>query len=67
MNGPSKIIVSNWGRFTVISIEPRRVDRPSRTFRNPREAFDYATELNWTEGWPVEDRRLRPDNGPRAA
>ena len=42
------------GRF-VVSIEPRRVDRPSREFRTHGEARTLADALHLKHGWPIID------------
>jgi hypothetical protein len=43
------------GRF-VVSIEPRRVDRPSREFRTYGEARTLADGLRLKHGWAVVDK-----------
>lgn len=43
------------GRF-VVSIEPRRIDRPSREFRTFGEARTLADALHLKHGWAVEDK-----------
>lgn len=55
---PFIIVVSDWGRYTAVSVEPRTIDRPTQCFRFSREAVMFARELGRTEGWPIEDRRL---------
>ena len=42
------------GRY-VVSIEPRRVDRPSREFRTYGEARTLADALRLKHGWTVID------------
>lgn len=64
---PYQIALSSWGRFIAVSIEPRQVDKPSRTFRTAAEAMEFAEDLSRVEGWPIVDRRQSFDDGPRAA
>lgn len=52
-----KIVITNWGSRVAVIIEPRQVDKPSRSFRDPAEALAFAKELGRVEGWPIEDRR----------
>lgn len=61
---PFRIILTDglWAR-TWVSIEPRRVDLPSRSFTNPDEAAAFADELSRINDWPIVDRR----SGPEAA
>lgn len=58
MSAPYRIIVAPglW-RGAIVSVEPRTMDRPSQTFRDPAQAEAFAAELSRVEGWPVHDRR----------
>lgn len=51
------VIAPGVWRGAVVSVEPRTMDRPSRTFRDPAEAEAFATELSRVEGWPICDQR----------
>ena len=42
------------GRF-VVTIEPRRMDRPSREFRTYGEARTLADALHLKHGWQIVD------------
>ena len=58
MSEPYRIVIAPgvW-RGAVVSVEPRTMDRPSRTFRDPAEAEAFAAELSRVEGWPIHDQR----------
>lgn len=43
------------GRY-VVSIQPRRVDRPSREFRTYGEARTLADALRLRHGWSISDK-----------
>ena len=45
-----------FGERFVVSIEPRRVDRPSREFRTYGEARTLADALHLKHGWQIEDK-----------
>lgn len=63
----TRILVHRWGRRFVVSVEPRRIDRPSRVFETERQALEFSERLTWSEGWPIENQLEAVDNGPRAA
>lgn len=63
---PFRVIVQldPWGRRTLVTIEPRTVDRPTQSFRDDAAAMAYAEALSKAEGWLIVDKR---DSGPEAA
>lgn len=64
---PFEIVVHRWGSRFVVTIEPRRVDKPSQVFRTAREALEFAERVSWCEGWPILNQLEAFDHGPRAA
>jgi len=51
------VIAPGVWRGATVTIEPRQIDRPSRTFRDPAEAEAFAADLSRVEGWPILDQR----------
>lgn len=52
-----RIVLHSWGTRTVVTVEPRRVNRPSQPFRTEADARAFAEKLQHSEGWPIEERR----------
>ena len=63
---PFTITISDdlWGGRTLVSVHPRQIDKPSRSFQHAEAAVAYAEDLAKTTGWQVFDTRGEP---PRAA
>ena len=55
------ITLTTWGDRTVVGFEPRRVNMPSRPFRDALTALSFAESISRKEKWPIEDRRALPD------
>jgi hypothetical protein len=51
------VSIETWERTTAVVLLPRRVDRPTRTFRTSAEALEYADKLRRDHGWPIQDSR----------
>lgn len=56
---PFRIIIRPdlWGGRTLVTIEPRQIDKPTQSFRDEAAAVAYAEQLSRIEGWPIVDRR----------
>jgi len=55
MSDQRTITLEAWGRRTAVVILPRKVDRPSRTFKSAVEALAFAEQLRQQHGWPIRD------------
>lgn len=59
---PYKIIIGKWGSRTIVTVVPRKVDKPTEAFRNPADAMAYADRLKALYRWPIEDHREPRDD-----
>ena len=56
MNSPRTIVLVPSGRRVAVTVEPRSVERSSRSFQSFDEALDYAQQLGEFHGWLIVRR-----------